>query len=39
MRLVASNDVTGRQQQLGLMVATDVAGGCWRLASMAARRI
>ena len=39
MRLVASDDVTGGQQELGLMVATDVASGCWRLASTVARRI
>ena len=30
MRLVASDDATGRQQQLGLMVGMDVADGCWR---------
>ena len=39
MRLVASDDVTGGQQEFGLMVARDVAGDCGGLASTAARRI
>ena len=39
MRLVASDDVTGGQHELGLMVARDVAGDCRGLASTAGRRI
>ena len=39
MRLDASNEAGGRQQQLGLVIATSAGGGCCELASMAGRHV